>query len=108
MNHAVRPLYRQEAPAQPAPADNVASATIIPLSAVSGGRPGIPDVRPSVAPDAPPRRRASRGSDLIFGGTLAFILLIACLTWEMLSQHRDIGPMSGDVGQERAFIPAVH
>ncbi|HEX2116696.1 MAG TPA: hypothetical protein VHM01_20005 [Alphaproteobacteria bacterium] len=90
------------------PSNDAASSTIIPLSAVSGGRSAIPGGKSSAAPNPPPRRRGSRGSDLIFGGTLAFILLIACLTWEMLSQGTEVPHTAVESGHQRAFIPAVH
>jgi hypothetical protein len=35
-------------------------------------------------PPAQPSRRGSRGGDLLFGGVLALILLVACLAWEVL------------------------
>jgi hypothetical protein len=59
---------------------SASSATVIPLPASPGRKAGAPGVAPA---DTAPRRR-SRGSDLVFGGVLAVILLIACLTWEVL------------------------
>jgi hypothetical protein len=57
------------------------------------------------ASPAQPVRRGSRGSNLVFGGILALILLIACLTWEMLSD-RDEPPHAAPQGQT-GYIPAV-
>lgn len=38
----------------------------------------------TTVPPAEPTRRRSRGGDLVFGGVLALILLVACLAWEVL------------------------
>jgi hypothetical protein len=78
------------------------SATVIQLSALSGANAMD---RPGAASAASPARRGSRGGDLVFGGILALILLIACLTWEMLSD-RDEPPHAALQGQT-GYIPAV-
>jgi hypothetical protein len=107
VNHAVRQIPPEAAPAQShrAPSNVTASATIIPLSAASGGASSPSAGKPAGAPNPPPGRRRSRSSDLIFGGTLALILLIACLTWEVLSHEREALHGTAE-GSERAFTPA--
>jgi hypothetical protein len=109
VNHAARRFFQEAAPAQPRRtlSNDAASATVIPLSAVSGSGSAIPGGKSSATPNPPPRRRGSRGSDLIFGGTLAFILLIACVTWEMLSQGKEAPHAATEAGHHR-FIPAAH
>ena len=56
------------------------SATVIQLSAVPGGRG---------AADAAPARGRRRGGDLVLGGILAIVLLVACLGWEVLSRSHE-------------------
>ena len=105
VKHAVRKFSQAaHAPAHSARSSLTSSATIIPLSAISGGgavdRPGVA----TAAPPAPAARRGSRGGDLIFGGLLALILLIACLTWEVLSD-REVPHAS--LQDQSAFAPAA-
>jgi hypothetical protein len=88
------------------PSTSHASATVIQLSAVSS-RGSDPAQTTQTRQNAPPARRGSRGGDLIFGGALALILLIACLTWEVLSVGKE-EPHAAVQGTQRVFIPAVH
>ena len=85
------------------PSTSHASATVIQLSAVSS-RGSDPAQTTQTRQNAPPARRGSRGGDLIFGGALALILLIACLTWEVLADrevpHASLQDHSG-------FIPTA-
>jgi hypothetical protein len=81
VNNAVRQPPPQAAPSSSRRPTHASPATVIQLSA-SPGRKADP-AAPAGAEAAPARRR-SRGSDLVFGGVLAVILLIACLTWEVL------------------------
>ena len=108
MKHALRQTSQETAPAQPrrAPSTTSNTATVIQLSAAPGGSRANAPGKAAPAPAVPPVRRGSRGGDLIFGGALALILLIACLTWEMLS-HGDEPPHAAYPGEGRAFVPAV-
>lgn len=87
------------------PSTTSTSATVIQLSAVSGGGPARSAGKPNAAGNAPFRRRGSRGGDLILGGGLALLLLVACLTWEVMSQSHDAPHAT--MGDHRTFIEAV-
>lgn len=107
MKHAVRKLPQEAlAPARTAPHTTAYQATVIQLSAVSGGGAFNRQAAAATTPPAPPVRRRSRGGDLIFGGVLALILLIACLTWELLAD-RDETPHAS-LQEQSGAIPAVH
>jgi hypothetical protein len=81
------------------------SATIIPLPAAAGTKPAVAAEKAGAMPEAPAARRGSRGGDLILGGVLAVVLLIACLTWEVLSRdHEALRPAGG----QQVASPAVH
>ena len=77
------PALLRRAPSPSAP------ATIIRLSASPDER-SIHRAGAAAATKAPPPRRGSRGGDLMFGAILALILLIACLTWEVLSDRQEV------------------
>jgi hypothetical protein len=104
VKQAVR-RFSEASPAPAAPSTASSPATVIQLSALSGGKAMDCPGAAIGTPPAPPVRRGSRGRDLVFGGILALILLIACLTWEMLSD-RDEPPHAALQGQT-GYIPAA-
>ena len=107
MKNAVRQFSQETARAQPrrVPSTAATSATVIQLSAVSGDGPARSAGKPNAAGSAPSGRRGSRGGDLILGGGLALLLLVACLTWEVLSQSHD--PSHAAMSDHRTFIEVV-
>jgi hypothetical protein len=105
VKQAVRRISK-EAPAPTAPSTPVSSATVVQLSALSGGKTIDRLGAATEVPPAPPRVRGSRGGDLIFGGILALILLVACLAWEMLADRHE-PPHAALQGQSGSTVPAV-
>jgi hypothetical protein len=85
-----QPLQEAPAPARKAPSTITPSATVIQLSARPTGRGLDRSGTVAPAPVPQPSRRGSGGSDLLFGGILALILLIACVTWEYLSRPAEM------------------
>lgn len=107
VKHAVRKLPQEAlAPVRTAPHSTAYQATVIQLAAVSGGGTLDRQGTAATASAVTPVRGRSRGGDLIFGGVLAVILLIACLAWEMLADRGE-APHAALQGQS-GVIPAVH
>jgi hypothetical protein len=109
VKNAVRQFSQETAQARTrrVPSTTSTSATVIQLSAVSGGGPAKSAGKPATAGKPTPARRGSRGGDLILGGGLALLLLVACLTWEVLSQGHD-APHATPQSDHRTFIQAAH
>jgi hypothetical protein len=108
VKHALRQFSQETAPAQPrqAPLTTSTSTTVIQLSSVSGGGSARSAGKPATNSNATPGRRGSRGGDLVLGGGLTLLLLVACLTWEVLSHGNEV-PHALQT-DHRAFVPALH
>jgi hypothetical protein len=89
VKHAVR-RSSQEGPALPRRAPTATSATVIHLSAISGGGAIERKGETSRASERTNSRRGSGGPNLLFGGILALILLIVCLAWEVLVDGKGV------------------
>jgi hypothetical protein len=94
-----------EAPAPTAPSATATSATVVRLSAVAGGGTIDHLGTAAAAPPTSSTRRGSRGGDLILGGILALILLVACLAWEMLSDRDE--PSQAALQGESSHLPVA-
>jgi hypothetical protein len=96
----------QEAPAPSRRVPSISAATAVQFSVIPGG--GTPERgdEPSTSPDATAARRRSGRTELVFGGTLALILLIACLTWEVLAD-RDEG-REPSVQEAQGLVQTTH